>query len=179
MQEVCIVIPCYNEARRLPAGDLLDFLGSSPRADLCLVDDGSIDRTFEALGELQAQEPLRVQVQRLQRNVGKAEAVRAGVLHAASRARFRFIGYWDADLSTPLGEVEGLLEALQRDNRCQLALGSRVKRLGSNAAPFATRSGGSLPSAPAACSASRSTTPSAARRYSAPRRCRRCSRIRS
>ena len=63
--------------------------------------------------------------------VGKRRRSGPAVLHAASLARFRFIGYWDADLSTPLDEVEHLLEALHRDRRCQLALGSRVKRLGS------------------------------------------------
>jgi len=131
MQKVCIVIPCYNEARRLPGGDLLAFLASSPRADLCLVDDGSTDATLERLRELQAQHPDRIQIRALERNSGKAEAVRAGVLHVASSGRFPLIGYWDADLSTPLEEVDHLLEALTDNPRCVLALGSRVKRLGS------------------------------------------------
>lgn len=132
MPEICIVIPCYNEARRLPADELLAFLQSSPEVDFCLVDDGSGDGTYEAVLDLQRRLPARVQVRRLEQNRGKAEAVRAGVLEAASLARYPFIGYWDADLSTPLAEIDLLLEALRRNTRCQLALGSRVKRLGSN-----------------------------------------------
>jgi dolichyl-phosphate beta-glucosyltransferase len=131
MQEICIVIPCYNEAQRLRRDDLLAFLASSPHAALCLVDDGSRDATLEALQDVQRRAPARVDVYRLERNVGKAEAVRAGVRHVAGLGRFRFIGYWDADLSTPLDQVDLLLEALRADARCLLALGSRVKRLGS------------------------------------------------
>ncbi|MQA29155.1 MAG: glycosyltransferase [Luteitalea sp.] len=132
MQEVCIVIPCFNEARRLGGDDLLAFLSSSPHAHLCLVDDGSTDGTLEALRHVQRREPGRIHVLRLEQNTGKAQAVRAGVLHVASLESFAFIGYWDADLSTPLGEVDHLLEALNRNPSCQLALGSRVKRLGSS-----------------------------------------------
>jgi glycosyltransferase involved in cell wall biosynthesis len=131
MQKVCIVVPCYNEARRLRAGDLLTFLESSPRADICFVDDGSSDGTAGVLREIQAQQPDRIHVRSLLINSGKAEAVRSGVLHAASLARYPLIGYWDADLSTPLEEVDHLLETLTENPRCVLALGSRVKRLGS------------------------------------------------
>jgi glycosyltransferase involved in cell wall biosynthesis len=132
MQEVCIVIPCFNEAHRLRSRDLSAYLESSPRAEICLVDDGSTDRTLDLLRTVQRRDPDRVRVLGLARNEGKAEAVRAGVLHVASLARFPFIGYWDADLSTPLDEVEHLLAALRADGACQLALGSRVKRLGSS-----------------------------------------------
>jgi dolichyl-phosphate beta-glucosyltransferase len=131
MPQICVVIPCYNEASRLPADDFVAFLQSSPEVNFCLVDDGSTDGTWEALRQLRSRQPERVHVQRLERNSGKAEAVRAGVLYAASLARYPFIGYWDADLSTPLAEVDLLLEALHRNPRRQLALGSRVKRLGS------------------------------------------------
>jgi dolichyl-phosphate beta-glucosyltransferase len=131
MQEVCIVIPCYNEARRLPGNAFLAFLQASPQADLCFVDDGSRDGTAAVLRDLQRQQPDRIHVRRLEVNSGKAAAVRAGVLHVASLERFPLIGYWDADLSTPLDEVDHLLEALDRNPRCSLALGSRVKRLGS------------------------------------------------
>lgn len=131
MQKVCIVIPCYNEARRLRAGELLTFLASSPAVDFCFVDDGSGDGTPVVLRELQARQPERMHVRSLERNRGKAEAVRSGVLHVASLARYPLIGYWDADLSTPLDEIAHLVEALSDNPRCALALGSRVKRLGS------------------------------------------------
>jgi len=58
--------------------------------------------------------------------------VRQGVLHAASSRRFPFIGYWDADLSTPLRQLPAMLRAFDANPSCAVAMGSRVRRLGSN-----------------------------------------------
>jgi glycosyltransferase involved in cell wall biosynthesis len=131
MQQVCVVIPCFNEEHRLPAADITAFLDARPSALVCLVNDGSRDRTAAVLEQLRASRPNQVLVRNLEQNSGKAEAVRLGVLHAASATSADFIGFWDADLSTPLAEVDRLLEVLAADPRCQLTLGSRVKRLGS------------------------------------------------
>lgn len=131
MQEVCVVIPCFNEEHRLRGADLLAFLDSHPATSLCLVDDGSRDGTLSVLERLRSRNPERILVHRLTANGGKAAAVRAGVLHVAEKGTWPIIGYWDADLSTPLDEVDRLLAVLHEDPGCQLALGSRVKRLGS------------------------------------------------
>ena len=68
----------------------------------------------------------------LAQNSGKGEAVRQGVNHVAAMQRFAFVGYWDADLATPLSELAPMLDALARAPRCQLILGSRWRRLGSD-----------------------------------------------
>jgi hypothetical protein len=73
-----------------------------------------------------------VLVKSLATNSGKAEAVRQGVLHVASLGRFDAIGYWDADLSTPLAQLDLLIAALENNPGRAVALGSRVKRLGSD-----------------------------------------------
>lgn len=130
MPDLCIVVPCFNEEVRLRRDDFVAFLDTHPDATLCLVDDGSTDGTFAALERVQAARPTQVIVHRLALNQGKAEAVRQGVLDVAARNRFDFIGYWDADLSTPLDEVERVLRVLLEDANCRLVLGSRVKRLG-------------------------------------------------
>ena len=133
MREVCLVVPCYNEERRL-AGDLfLEFLSSRPEASLCLVNDGSSDGTQTVLEALQSKCAERITVLRLPRNSGKAEAVRQGALRVISlERRPAVVGYWDADLSTPLTELDRLLAALDLSAQHRLALGSRVKRLGSS-----------------------------------------------
>ena len=125
------MIPCFNEEHRLPAAEIIGFLDTHPHASVCLVNDGSRDGTLAALERLRGQRPDQVLVCNLDGNRGKAEAVRLGVLHAASVAGADLIGFWDADLSTPLDEVDRLVEPLIADPRCQLSLGSRVKRLGS------------------------------------------------
>ena len=132
MPEVCVVVPCYNEERRLNGRELLAFLDTHPAAALCLVDDGSSDGTLKTLQTLQSRKPSQILVHHLPTNSGKAEAVRAGVLHAAGRNVWPMIGYFDADLSTPLTEVDRLQAVLQANPRCKLVLGSRVKRLGSH-----------------------------------------------
>ncbi len=131
MPDVCLVVPCYNEEQRLPTTELLAFLDSHAHVSLCLVDDGSRDGTLAVLQCLQAQRPDRVLVVPVSPNGGKAEAVRAGVRHACDAGPWPFIGYWDADLSTPLSEVDHLRAALLEHPSCRLAMGSRVKRLGS------------------------------------------------
>jgi glycosyltransferase involved in cell wall biosynthesis len=132
MQEVCVVVPCYNEERRLRGADLLAFLDSHSSASLCLVDDGSRDRTLAVLQRLRDLRSDRILVHALTVNGGKAEAVRAGVRYVAAAGSWPIIGYWDADLSTPLSEVDRLLTVLIDTPGCQLAMGSRVKRLGSH-----------------------------------------------
>lgn len=132
MPDLCLVIPCYNEEQRLPRPALLAFLDSHPDVSLCLVDDGSSDGTLGVLRSLQAQRPAQVLVLPVSPNGGKAEAVRAGVRFVADQGDWPFIGYWDADLSTPLGEVDRLLRVLRDTPSCRLAMGSRVKRLGAH-----------------------------------------------
>jgi glycosyltransferase involved in cell wall biosynthesis len=132
MRQVCLVVPCYNEARRLRGDRFGEFLASRGDGSVCFVNDGSTDGTLGVLETLKAGNPGRILVVNLARNGGKAEAVRQGVLHAAALDRFAFIGYWDADLSTPLGELDTLLAPLVATPGYRLALGSRVKRLGSN-----------------------------------------------
>ena len=132
MRDVCLVVPCYNEERRLRGDLILEFVRTRAGSSVCLVDDGSSDATLVALETLGARDKDHVLVLGLARNSGKAEAVRQGVLHAASLTRFAFIGYWDADLSTPLTELDRLLGAFEAAPDCQLVFGSRVKRLGSN-----------------------------------------------
>ena len=72
-----VVVPCHNEARRL---DVARFtaLAETGRLRLLFVDDGSSDETDGVLSRLERTEG--VEVLRLPRNVGKAEAIRQGLL---------------------------------------------------------------------------------------------------
>lgn len=130
MQDVCLVIPCYNEEHRLPRAELLAFLDARPEAALCLVDDGSADGTLSVLQALGAERPDQIVVHAVSPNGGKAAAVRAGVRHVATMGSWGILGYWDADLSAPLAEADRLLAVLRTEPRCQLVMGSRVKLLG-------------------------------------------------
>lgn len=128
-QRVTLVVPCYNEARRLDVRAFVDFVHEHDVGFL-FVDDGSADETRELLVWLVSQDPTHFQLLGLDRNGGKAEAVRQGVLHLAD-AQGGFVGYWDADLATPLNEVGNLLAAFRRHPDAILAMGTRVRLLGS------------------------------------------------
>lgn len=134
-----VVIPAWNEARRLDAGAFHDFLAATPDARLLFVDDGSTDATrtlVEAVRD--AATPGRVEVLALVTNQGKAEAVRAGLLHALHSAP-TLVGFADADLSAPLGELRALQLELERHPDAWAVLGSRVKLLGRHVERSAAR----------------------------------------
>jgi glycosyltransferase involved in cell wall biosynthesis len=126
-----IIVPCYNEAARLDTERLAEFATGQDRASLLLVDDGSADETGRVLETLVAHAPERIRVLRLDRNGGKANAVRAGALDALSRGATH-VGYWDADLSTPLDAVPRFQAVLDTHPAVLGVLGSRVRMLGTH-----------------------------------------------
>jgi glycosyltransferase involved in cell wall biosynthesis len=124
-----IVVPCYNEAARLDVAAFSAFLERSCRTLFIMVDDGSRDETGAVLEQLRAMHPVRVAVLRLAENVGKAEAVRRGV-KLALRRNPAYVGYWDADLATPLDSIEDFRNLLDGRPELLLVMGSRVGLLG-------------------------------------------------
>jgi glycosyltransferase involved in cell wall biosynthesis len=140
-----LIVPCFNEGARLQPEAFLEALESHPTLFLLFVDDGSTDNTFGILQEIQRGGSGRVHSLRLNRNRGKAEAIRQGVLSTfetgtesgtegstESGPAPEFLGYWDADLSTPLNALPLFLEAFEENPDCRLVMGSRVKLLGRN-----------------------------------------------
>jgi glycosyltransferase involved in cell wall biosynthesis len=118
-RSISIIIPAFNEEKRLPAtlASLKNYLKAQPWdfAELLVVDDGSSDRTAElarAAGARVLENP---------GNRGKGYSVRHGMLEA--------LGDWalltDADLSTPIEELDRLWRAAEKE-RAQVAIGSRA-----------------------------------------------------
>lgn len=124
-----IVVPCYNEARRLQTGAFLDFADAHQDTAFLFVDDGSTDDTGDVLQALCRQRPGQFWVHELAQNSGKAEAVRQGMLAAGARGS-EYIGYWDADLATPLEEIARFREVLNRRGSVQVVTGSRLPLAG-------------------------------------------------
>lgn len=136
---VCLVIPCYNEARRLRSRPFVEFVSENQDAHLLFVDDGSSDGTLASLEQLHRSCEARISILALKQNSGKAEAVRRGILHALDTTRPRVIGYWDADLATPLNSVGSFLEVLNTHPDVEMVFGARVKLLGRNVERRAVR----------------------------------------
>ena len=127
-----IVVPCYNEADRLRGEQFLRFVDVDPRVHFLFVDDGSHDGTLAMLTALCAGHEPALAVLHKPVNSGKAEAVRDGMNAAvhAGAAVYEYVGFWDADLATPLDAIPHLLEKLRRDAHLQMVFGSRVRLLG-------------------------------------------------
>lgn len=129
VDRMALVIPAWNEARRLDDAAFLAFVASQEVVDLHFVDDGSHDETPVRLAALASAAPGRITVQRLDPNRGKAEAVRAGLV-AALAGGYSLVGYLDADLAAPLDTALLLRDELVRHPEVAMVLGSRVKLLG-------------------------------------------------
>ena len=132
-------MPCYNEEHRLPVAAIQAFVRDHPDVSLCLVDDGSSDGTGTILERLAASLAGRIHVLAPGRNQGKAEAVRQGMLLGLADASVELVGFWDADMSTPLSELAPMIEACLSRPACLAAIGSRIKRLGARITRRASR----------------------------------------
>lgn len=130
-EEWCtIVVPCYNEGRRLQSVRFLEFIRCGYPIRFLFVNDGSTDGTMAMLESMRRQSEGHIQILDKQKNGGKGEAVRAGMLKACDESGTQYVGFWDADLATPLGAIPLLLEQLVSDHRLQMVFGARVRLLG-------------------------------------------------
>lgn len=125
---VTIVVPCYNERSRLDFDVFASFAERHPDVGFLFVDDGSVDGTGDWIDESIA-DRTAMALLRLESNRGKGEAVRTGLAHALAGGA-GIVGFWDADLATPLEEVPSMLGLLTDRPDLQVVIGSRVKLLG-------------------------------------------------
>ena len=117
-------MPCFNEEQRLPRTieRIEEYFGAKhAEHELILVDDGSSDGT-RTLMDAAAKKHSDIRVELLPHNRGKGRALAVGV----EAARGDRILVTDADLSTPIEEVEKLQAAL--DAGAGVAIGSRALR---------------------------------------------------
>jgi dolichyl-phosphate beta-glucosyltransferase len=124
-----LVVPCYNEEHRLPVEALRAFRTDAARVEFCFVNDGSRDGTLQLIESLAKEDPARFSVVNLERNRGKAEAVRRGILATIDR-KPDLVGFWDADLATPLSEIPSFLEVFRTRAEIQMVFAARVRLLG-------------------------------------------------
>jgi len=131
-----VVIPAFNEAQRI--GETLhqtnQYLAiESPQSEVIVVNDGSQDATAEIARQALSQSPVFGQLLENQPNLGKGAAVRRGLL----AARLPIGLFFDADLSTPLGETPKLIQPIAA-GEVDIAFGSRAldRRLIGNRQPW-------------------------------------------
>lgn len=120
--ELTVVIPAYNEAQRIaePLARLGAYLRRRhPASEIVLADDGSTDGTADAVRALTTDLPIALRVLPSAVNRGKGNAIRRGMV----AARGALVLMTDADLSTPIEELDRLVAAIQAG--ADVAIGSR------------------------------------------------------
>ena len=122
-----IVVPCFNEGKRLQVSTFRNFIKQHPEIHFIFVDDGSSDNTVEVLESIVAGNSS--QILTMERNIGKAEAIRKGMAEAVKNGSV--CGFWDADLATPLSEILLMLPLLHASD-FQCIAGSRWLHLGNS-----------------------------------------------
>lgn len=119
---ISIVIPAYNEENRLLGSldRIVAFMDAHhPDYEIVVVDDGSSDATAARVRERTARYP-KLRLEGYRGNRGKGYAIRWGVARATGDA----ILFSDADLSTPIEEVDKLLPLLQAG--ADIVIGTRA-----------------------------------------------------
>ncbi len=116
-----IVIPAYNEAKRIGSTleHILEFMAKKEYDyEIIVVDDGSKDNTCEVVKEKTRDTKARILVNEV--NQGKGYTVSRGVLAAEGE----YVLFSDADESTPISELDKLMEAVKQGY--DIAIGSRA-----------------------------------------------------
>jgi len=132
MQTCCIIIPCYNESKRINTFEFLSFVEKNPEYYLLFVNDGSVDNTLDVLEELRKKNISGIHILNNNKNQGKANSVRNGMFHALLNCKSTYLAFLDADLATPLNEIKQMVSVLNKHEHFDIAIGSRIRRLGAN-----------------------------------------------
>jgi glycosyltransferase involved in cell wall biosynthesis len=126
-----IIIPVFNVELYLEKCVRSVLTQTFSGFEVILVDDGSTDSTSELLAHIANLSPAFHAIY-LPENAGKAEAVRAGVMYLCENTCADFIGFWDADLATPLDEVQRFMSLFEDFPQTRVIMGSRCPFLGTN-----------------------------------------------
>jgi len=121
--ELSVVIPAYNEERRLiPTVKAIcrHLKKQNYTSEVIVVNDGSIDTTSSVIEKLKTDSDIPMRDIHFKKNRGKGAAVNAGI----ATAKGRFILFTDADNSTPIEEYDKLRTFLHLD-KADVAIGSR------------------------------------------------------
>jgi len=129
MTPVTLVVPCKDESSRLNQTAFLRAVAEIPGLAFLFVDDGSTDATASVLSHLASASPA-IEALYLPKNGGKAEAVRAGMRYLLGNGGTGLVGFWDADLATPISEVQRFVQVFERKPEMGMVVGSRWPHLG-------------------------------------------------
>lgn len=134
--DLSIIIPVFNEEKRLPVNldKIIRYLKKKKiSSEIILVDDGSSDKTWPVLQSYQLKFR-NIKLRRHPKNLGKGAAVKTGMMESKGN----LVLMTDCDLSTPIEELDLLMQYIGRSD---IVIGSRrlrEKKLGRMPARYRT-----------------------------------------
>ena len=129
MQKVAIIIPCYNEEKRLNSSNV-EYLMKHSEIDVYFANDGSKDNTVEVIKDIISKYQEQCFLIDFKENSGKANTIYKAINQINEYKKYDFIGYFDADFSTPSDEIIRLIKELN-NRKCEFLIGSRILLLNS------------------------------------------------
>jgi glycosyltransferase involved in cell wall biosynthesis len=124
-----VVIPCFNEERRLNPVFFVDLVNTHA-CELIFVDDGSTDNTYNVISSLPLAQA-SFEIIRLDKNRGKANAIRVGLNHALIKG-YEFIGLYDADGAIHPQDMGNAFQIIGGSTDINVVSGARILLAGNN-----------------------------------------------
>ncbi|MDI6642036.1 MAG: glycosyltransferase family 2 protein [Elusimicrobiota bacterium] len=117
-----VVIPVYNEESRIENTlyTIISFFKQKHyNYEIIVVDDNSKDKTVEKILAIKENYPSVIKLLKCNKNFGKGYCVKKGVLEAKGK----YIYFTDADLSTPIEQLDRFLTEIKN---AEIVIGSRA-----------------------------------------------------
>ncbi|WP_440880911.1 glycosyltransferase [Tenacibaculum sp. C7A-26P2] len=127
--KVGIIIPCYNEEKRLNVETFRRCLTDFNEIQICFVNDGSNDGTLNILNKLKNEFFQRVTIINKKKNQGKSMAIKAGARYFYSISEIQYVGYIHADFNSNYGDFEGLIKELKHNRKLEMYFGNKMEIL--------------------------------------------------
>ena len=128
-QDLFMIVPCFNEEKRINL-DYWNKMSEIPNAHWIFVNDGSSDGTKSLLNQISNSSVIN-----LERNAGKAEAIRKGISDTFDKnpAEIFQVGYLDADSAFEIEDIKNVVMlSFSKGSTFDSYWGSRVALSGRN-----------------------------------------------
>ena len=136
MSQLLLIVPCFNEEKRIDLNAFLTYFTTSSAGivDFLFANDGSKDNTSKLITDFIKNNNLSANwfVFDNPLNTGKAGVIYNAYQESKKTKIYDWYGYWDADLATPLFEIQNMMKFRELFYaRREVIFGSRIMRQGS------------------------------------------------
>lgn len=126
MINIAIIIPCYNEENRLTSYNIEQIL-KKEKVTIYFANDGSTDNTQQIIDDICNNNKNCYSLNYIA-NEGKSKTIFKSVNKLLLEDKFDYIGYFDADFSTPADQLDLIVDYVN-SNKPKFIFASRIKKL--------------------------------------------------